>query len=72
MSWLVNELVKCEYDGTAAHIMAHIPPGDIECLEGWAKNYYRVVNRFFFNLKFYFFNVKIRLEILFQIFNFQL
>ena len=26
--------------------MAHIPPGDGECLEGWARNYYRVIQRF--------------------------
>lgn len=48
LSWLVKELFKCEYDGTFAHIMAHIPPSDLECLESWVINYYRIVNRFFF------------------------
>ncbi|PAV87727.1 hypothetical protein WR25_03763 [Diploscapter pachys] len=46
MSWLVRELYASEKSGDAVHIMAHIPPGDGECLEGWARNYYRVVQRF--------------------------
>ncbi|CAI4232837.1 unnamed protein product [Auanema sp. JU1783] len=46
MSWLVSELYESEKIGEAVHIMAHIPPGDDECLEGWARNYYRIVQRF--------------------------
>lgn len=45
MTWLVNELASAEAAGQYVHILAHIPPGNEECLEGWAKNYYRVVNR---------------------------
>ena len=45
MSWLVRELYASEKSGDAVHVMAHIPPGDGECLEGWARNYYRVVQR---------------------------
>uniref|UniRef100_A0A1I7WBV5 Metallophos domain-containing protein n=1 Tax=Heterorhabditis bacteriophora TaxID=37862 RepID=A0A1I7WBV5_HETBA len=46
MSWLVKELYKAESAGEYVQILAHIPPGDDECLEGWARNYYRVVQRF--------------------------
>uniref|UniRef100_A0A915DF07 Sphingomyelin phosphodiesterase n=1 Tax=Ditylenchus dipsaci TaxID=166011 RepID=A0A915DF07_9BILA len=35
--------------------MAHIPPGDSECLEGWSRNYYKVVNRFADTIKAQFF-----------------
>lgn len=49
MSWLISELYSSEINYEFVHIMAHIPPGDIECLEGWARNYYHVVNRFIFN-----------------------
>uniref|UniRef100_A0A0N4ZPK3 Sphingomyelin phosphodiesterase n=1 Tax=Parastrongyloides trichosuri TaxID=131310 RepID=A0A0N4ZPK3_PARTI len=46
LSWLVNELYRAELDGVYVHILAHVPPGDGECLEGWSRNYYRIINRF--------------------------
>ncbi|WKX93157.1 hypothetical protein Q1695_010864 [Nippostrongylus brasiliensis] len=46
MSWFVAELYKAELSGEAVHVLSHIPPGDGECLEGWARNYYRVIQRF--------------------------
>ncbi|KAK0423677.1 hypothetical protein QR680_008272 [Steinernema hermaphroditum] len=46
MSWFVNQLGQAEAAGESVHVMAHVPPGDAECLEGWAFNYYRVINRF--------------------------
>ncbi|CAI5441593.1 unnamed protein product [Caenorhabditis angaria] len=46
MSWLVNELYKSEQNDEKVYILAHIPPGNSECLEGWARNYYRVIQRF--------------------------
>jgi sphingomyelin phosphodiesterase len=46
LKWLVDELYDAEKRGLAVHIMAHIPPGDAECLEGWARNYYRIVTRY--------------------------
>ncbi|KAI1724453.1 calcineurin-like phosphoesterase domain-containing protein [Ditylenchus destructor] len=55
LSWLVNELYKSEQMNQSAHIMAHIPPGDVECLEGWSRNYYRIVNRFEKTIKAQFF-----------------
>uniref|UniRef100_A0AAF5I0N5 Sphingomyelin phosphodiesterase n=1 Tax=Strongyloides stercoralis TaxID=6248 RepID=A0AAF5I0N5_STRER len=46
LSWLVTQLYDSEKKGTYVHILAHIPPGNEECLEGWSRNYYRIVNRF--------------------------
>ncbi|KJH49735.1 Ser/Thr phosphatase family protein [Dictyocaulus viviparus] len=46
MSWFVLELLKAELSGESVHVLSHIPPGDSECLEGWARNYYRVIQRF--------------------------
>ncbi|CAO4364805.1 unnamed protein product [Caenorhabditis nigoni] len=46
MSWFVKELYNSELKGEQVYVLAHIPPGDSECLEGWAFNYYRVIQRF--------------------------
>ncbi|GMT27465.1 hypothetical protein PFISCL1PPCAC_18762, partial [Pristionchus fissidentatus] len=46
MSWFVQELYKAELAGDYVHVLAHIPPGYSDCLEGWSRNYYRVVQRF--------------------------
>uniref|UniRef100_A0A914VR59 Sphingomyelin phosphodiesterase n=1 Tax=Plectus sambesii TaxID=2011161 RepID=A0A914VR59_9BILA len=46
LAWLVEELTSAERLGQKVQILGHIPPGSGECLEGWAKNYYRIVNRF--------------------------
>uniref|UniRef100_A0AC35U4T5 Sphingomyelin phosphodiesterase n=1 Tax=Rhabditophanes sp. KR3021 TaxID=114890 RepID=A0AC35U4T5_9BILA len=46
LSWLVKELFDAENKGNYVHILGHVPPGDAECLEGWARNYYRIINRF--------------------------
>uniref|UniRef100_A0AC34FEL8 Uncharacterized protein n=1 Tax=Panagrolaimus sp. ES5 TaxID=591445 RepID=A0AC34FEL8_9BILA len=45
IAWLAKELQLAEENAEFVHILAHIPPGDGECLEGWAKNYYRIVQR---------------------------
>ncbi|VDK44832.1 unnamed protein product [Anisakis simplex] len=55
LSWLVNELIRAENDGQYVHILSHIPPGNSECLEGWARNYYLIVNRFAETIKAQFF-----------------
>ena len=46
LTWLVQELYHSEKNNEFVHILAHIPPGNGECLEGWARNYYRIVQRF--------------------------
>lgn len=45
LSWLIDELYKAEQEGQKAYIVAHIPPGS-DTFEGWARNYYAIVNRF--------------------------
>ncbi|RCN32003.1 Ser/Thr phosphatase family protein, partial [Ancylostoma caninum] len=44
MSWSI--LFQAELSGDSVHVLSHIPPGDGECLEGWARNYYRIIQRF--------------------------
>ncbi|KAE9414641.1 hypothetical protein Angca_004472 [Angiostrongylus cantonensis] len=50
MTWLVEQLLDAERAGDSVvfqvQIIAHIPGGDSEALEGWALNYYKVINRF--------------------------
>ncbi|VDL86379.1 unnamed protein product [Nippostrongylus brasiliensis] len=46
LTWLIEQLQEAEQAGDLVHILAHIPGGDGEALEGWALNYYKVVNRF--------------------------
>ncbi|KAK5985930.1 Sphingomyelin phosphodiesterase [Trichostrongylus colubriformis] len=46
LSWLIKQLQDAELAGDRVHILAHIPGGNGEALEGWALNYYNVVNRF--------------------------
>ncbi|KAI6204931.1 Sphingomyelin phosphodiesterase [Aphelenchoides besseyi] len=55
LKWLVDELYDAEQRGIAVHIMAHIPPGNSECLEGWARNYYRIIARFEYTIRAQFF-----------------
>uniref|UniRef100_A0A1I8ABT4 Sphingomyelin phosphodiesterase n=1 Tax=Steinernema glaseri TaxID=37863 RepID=A0A1I8ABT4_9BILA len=46
MTWFVNQLADAEAAGDKVHVVSHIPGGDTEALEGWAHNYYKVINRF--------------------------
>ncbi|KJH44237.1 hypothetical protein DICVIV_09748 [Dictyocaulus viviparus] len=46
MTWLIRQLHDAELAGDRVHILSHIPGADSEALEGWAINYYRVINRF--------------------------
>uniref|UniRef100_A0A0R3RM09 Metallophos domain-containing protein n=1 Tax=Elaeophora elaphi TaxID=1147741 RepID=A0A0R3RM09_9BILA len=46
LSWLVAELKQAEHDGHYVHILSHIPPGNDECIESWARNYYKIITRF--------------------------
>uniref|UniRef100_A0A9J2P5J3 Sphingomyelin phosphodiesterase n=1 Tax=Ascaris lumbricoides TaxID=6252 RepID=A0A9J2P5J3_ASCLU len=55
LSWLVGELYQAENEKQYVHILSHIPPGNSECLEGWASNYYKIVNRFSNTIKAQFF-----------------
>uniref|UniRef100_A0A7I4Z2W4 Sphingomyelin phosphodiesterase n=1 Tax=Haemonchus contortus TaxID=6289 RepID=A0A7I4Z2W4_HAECO len=46
LTWLIKQLHDAEAVGDRVHIVAHIPGGNGEALEGWALNYYNVINRF--------------------------
>ncbi|GMT32024.1 hypothetical protein PFISCL1PPCAC_23321, partial [Pristionchus fissidentatus] len=46
MSWFQNQLEEAEKAGDKVHVVAHIPGGAGEALDGWAINYYHIVNRF--------------------------
>ncbi|TKR82050.1 hypothetical protein L596_015827 [Steinernema carpocapsae] len=46
MTWFINQLADAEAAGDKVHVVSHIPGGDTEALEGWAHNYYKVINRF--------------------------
>jgi len=46
LSWLVYELQAAELNQEKVHILGHIPPGHTDCLAVWAKNYYRIVDRY--------------------------
>ena len=45
MSWFLDQLLQAERAGDKVHIVAHIPTGNSEALEGWSINYYNIVNR---------------------------
>ncbi|CAJ0583335.1 unnamed protein product, partial [Mesorhabditis spiculigera] len=46
MTWFINQLADAERAGDRVHIVAHIPSGSSESLEGWSANYYNAINRF--------------------------
>ncbi|CAL2041010.1 unnamed protein product [Caenorhabditis brenneri] len=46
LQWLINQLQDAENAGDKVHIVAHIPGSDSEALEGYALNYYKIINRF--------------------------
>ncbi|VDM74401.1 unnamed protein product [Strongylus vulgaris] len=46
LTWLIQQLLAAESAGDFVQIVAHIPGGGSEALEGWALNYYKVINRF--------------------------
>lgn len=46
LKWLVSELQKAEQNGEYVHILAHVPPGDLQCHKTWLHQYNRIVRRF--------------------------
>ncbi|XP_011865141.1 PREDICTED: sphingomyelin phosphodiesterase-like isoform X2 [Vollenhovia emeryi] len=46
LQWMADTLSRAEEDGEFVHILAHIPPGDKECLSTWRREYIKVVKRF--------------------------
>uniref|UniRef100_A0AC35TN56 Metallophos domain-containing protein n=1 Tax=Rhabditophanes sp. KR3021 TaxID=114890 RepID=A0AC35TN56_9BILA len=46
MTWFAKQLDLAEKAGDKVHVVAHIGGGDSEALNGWAINYYNLVNRY--------------------------
>lgn len=46
LKWLVDVLTEAEKNGEHVHILSHVPPGSIECIKNWNKNYIKIVERF--------------------------
>ncbi|KAK6618144.1 hypothetical protein RUM44_002595 [Polyplax serrata] len=46
LHWLVDVLKKAEDNKEKVHIIAHIAPGQSDCLPTWRDNFYRIASRF--------------------------
>ncbi|UYV61789.1 SMPD1 [Cordylochernes scorpioides] len=46
LRWLINELQLSELIGQKVHIIGHIPPGTMDCLSEWSRNFYKIINRY--------------------------
>lgn len=46
LQWLVHELQISELEHEKVHIVGHIPPGTVDCLKVWSRNYNKIVRRF--------------------------
>ncbi|GJQ73032.1 hypothetical protein Trydic_g1666 [Trypoxylus dichotomus] len=46
LQWLVDTLAEAEKNGEVVHLLAHVPPGSLECWHPWDNEFVRIVNRF--------------------------
>ncbi|EEB20401.1 sphingomyelin phosphodiesterase, putative [Pediculus humanus corporis] len=46
LKWFINELKEAEDKNIKVHVIGHIPPGYIDCLKIWGKNFYDIISRF--------------------------
>ena len=46
LQWLVYELQLAEFKGEKVHILGHIPPGHVDCVRVWSRNYNKIINRY--------------------------
>ena len=46
LQWLVYELQVAEFRGEKVHILGHIPPGHVDCVRVWSRNFNRIINRY--------------------------
>ncbi|KAF4522139.1 hypothetical protein B566_EDAN012601 [Ephemera danica] len=44
--WLANKLLEVETAGKKAHILAHHPSGNGDCMHMWSTQYRRIIDRF--------------------------
>lgn len=45
LKWFVGVLQNAEQNYEKVHVIAHIAPGQKDCLPTWRDNYYRIVSR---------------------------
>ena len=46
LQWLVYELQLAEFKGEKVHILGHIPPGHVDCVRVWSRNFNQIVARY--------------------------
>ncbi|XP_034256824.1 sphingomyelin phosphodiesterase-like [Thrips palmi] len=46
LAWLIDVLLAAEAAKEKVHILAHIPPGNDDCLESWGREFAKIVDRF--------------------------
>ena len=46
LQWLVYELQLAEFVGQKVHILGHVPPGNVDCVRVWSRNFNKIVNRY--------------------------
>lgn len=46
LKWFIEELKKAEAEKIKVHVIGHIPPGSIDCLKVWEKNFYNIISRY--------------------------
>ena len=46
LQWLVYELQVAEFRGEKVHLLGHIPPGHVDCVRVWSRNFNRIINRY--------------------------
>jgi len=46
LKWLVYELQLAEFKGEKVHIIGHLPPGHVDCVAVWSRNFNTIVNRY--------------------------
>ena len=46
LQWLVYELQLAEFKGEKVHILGHIPPGHVDCVRVWSRNFNKIINRY--------------------------
>lgn len=46
LQWLHDTLLEAERNSEKVHILAHVPSGDVNCYTRWAREYKRIINRF--------------------------
>ncbi|KAJ6645977.1 Sphingomyelin phosphodiesterase, partial [Pseudolycoriella hygida] len=46
LQWLAYELQAAELSNEKVHIIGHIPPGNVDCMRIWSRNYFKIIERF--------------------------